>query len=1469
MPNILDNGYTPGQQVANSAQGAGALYGISALNNVSTNNFIDTYSPKLAFSLQAIGDTSNPIVRLRESVGGSEIDFYADASGWLSPQSTGSGFFASIVLSEWCAGKDCLAVKWYNQAKNTDGTRYVNDLMQNTAALQPKIWDATTGFIKASNGFTPCFKQESGKLLTLQTALSSKNFSSKEFSIFLTYDNINVATTPATSVLLGGSSSSGVLRKASGSLLLYPKLGNIEEPNNSYTETGNVHPLLNNFYELHVKNDTSAVSGKKLKTYINNSPFTNIDIFNDSDLTPANTYGIKLLPAGQIGIDGIRINVGQEGIIPYYDSSQTVGGGTNYVGQHLNVSDFHIDANIALQTKTNTSNFGKVGSTVRLVSTVAPSSAVVINGKTYTSVQITGQSLWILTENLDSTIYPNGSAITEVTTDANWTASTSGVRRKYENIFGTYYNTYAINTIIAQGGYSAGGVTWTIPTVLQAVINLQLGVSRFITRGGTSKNLSSRAYMYQLSDAEFAAAGNIGRWSRSEYFIMNYEIGGIYSTDGGSAAFQEFIVFDTSVDNVVRDEIVESRNRSIIKYDYGNQALLNRYPGSMGAYSLRKLNNTTSKALIQIRRDDTGALSNVFYTVLDKLNTDYISSFCAGTTCRISKWYDQSGLGRHLVYDATLVTPAPVIFENGAIVTDGGEVAIKFSNIQGLYTEASYTVPENSTIFTVFRKTSGNNIDENLLSSAAGSIQRVAATNNWIVKGINSDSISLSTGITGATESILYINSNTTGTSNTELMTGVNSDPYGYIGTGAPITQDLPTKLGISADINSLAGFTGFIKEIILYGNNKSADRFEIQNNINNYYNIYNELTRMGTPAEILPELRCAYSLRLVNGNYAGALIKIRRASDSQEVDVFPDLNGEISLNSKVSVNNNVTYPAPNVPNLGQFLNAVGYKTNPQTASITAAVTTWYDQSGNGDNITNSTVSQQPTLFDSTALSNAGDFIRNNTKPGVLFNNVNLQKLYSAANVTKHMISSGTDSSTTFAGGTSIVFSTLSGSTSSRPIFVYGDGGTSLSNIDFRILSANTGITNTYINTVNSPISTAASITEAVQYINIFNKELTRLHYTIDGYVNTQNTFSGTAKRNLAKIQIGAYINNTTANTHWNGILQEVLHFKNSMLGYNQDIYRNIYNYYKPTTSQYFNVSNILDSTTYPATSNAYVAYSLRSVTGNLNLLSSNRLIRVRRASDNIEVDVFANKFGYLWYDSKVTNVVESTATAGEKGNISGKTFGDFASGATCTIVTWYDQSGNGRDLTQTTSSLQPTIYNSDSGIVLDGIRPAIKFNGTNNRLQSVSGLSLTGTITGSFTYSSAQTSAAYLLSGAGTNHIKFGRLLNGTANTDTIGAQSFLATSAIGANIAASSRTAIALYTTTAKIRAISSSETSGTIGTIGTTTQLYIGTSNSFDSHWNGKVQEIILWNVDEYAGWSQHILQNANYYHRNYRS
>ena len=140
-------------------------------------------------------------------------------------------------------------------------------------------------------------------------------------------------------------------------------------------------------------------------------------------------------------------------------------------------------------------------------------------------------------------------------------------------------------------------------------------------------------------------------------------------------------------------------------------------------------------------------------------------------------------------------------------------------------------------------------------------------------------------------------------------MTGVNSDPYGYIAAGAPITQDLPTKLGISADINSLAGFTGFIKEIILYGNNKSTDRFEIQNNINNYYNIYNELTRMGTPAEILPELRCAYSLRLVNGNYTGALIKIRRASDSQEVDVFPDLNGEISLNSKVSVRRIISCP--------------------------------------------------------------------------------------------------------------------------------------------------------------------------------------------------------------------------------------------------------------------------------------------------------------------------------------------------------------------------------------------------------------------------------------------------------------------------------------------------------------------------------------------------------------------------------
>ena len=99
--------------------------------------------------------------------------------------------------------------------------------------------------------------------------------------------------------------------------------------------------------------------------------------------------------------------------------------------------------------------------------------------------------------------------------------------------------------------------------------------------------------------------------------------------------------------------------------------------------------------------------------------------------------------------------------------------------------------------------------------------------------------------------------------------------------------------------------------------------------------------------------------------------------------------------------------------------------------------------------------------------------------------------------------------------------------------------------------------------------------------------------------------------------------------------------------------------------------------------SGAAAAYSLRK----LNTSYTGYAIRVRRSSDNTEQNIGFNADGTL-------NTLALLAFVG-----SGNGF----------VTTWYDQSGNGRDITQTTASNQPKIVNAGSIYRLNGL-PSVYF---------------------------------------------------------------------------------------------------------------------------------------------------------------
>jgi hypothetical protein len=105
--------------------------------------------------------------------------------------------------------------------------------------------------------------------------------------------------------------------------------------------------------------------------------------------------------------------------------------------------------------------------------------------------------------------------------------------------------------------------------------------------------------------------------------------------------------------------------------------------------------------------------------------------------------------------------------------------------------------------------------------------------------------------------------------------------------------------------------------------------------------------------------------------------------------------------------------------------------------------------------------------------------------------------------------------------------------------------------------------------------------------------------------------------------------------------------------------------------------------------SGASVAYSLRL----LSALYVGNSIRVRRSSDNAEQDIGFNG----------ANLDTAALTS-------------FCGSGNGFVTTWYDQSGNSRNATQTTAAIQPQIVSSGN-VILANTKPTLDFLGGLNGL--------------------------------------------------------------------------------------------------------------------------------------------------------
>ena len=109
----------------------------------------------------------------------------------------------------------------------------------------------------------------------------------------------------------------------------------------------------------------------------------------------------------------------------------------------------------------------------------------------------------------------------------------------------------------------------------------------------------------------------------------------------------------------------------------------------------------------------------------------------------------------------------------------------------------------------------------------------------------------------------------------------------------------------------------------------------------------------------------------------------------------------------------------------------------------------------------------------------------------------------------------------------------------------------------------------------------------------------------------------------------------------------------------------------------------------------------------------------IRRSSDGVEVNVHFDSDNKVSNSSLVTNVAEFTSPFTQV-TTDATTLGDFINGTDAFVVIWKDQAGL-NDASQITAANQPQIASSGA-LLADGI----DFDGTNDRLVSSSGISVT-----------------------------------------------------------------------------------------------------------------------------------------------
>jgi hypothetical protein len=250
-------------------------------------------------------------------------------------------------------------------------------------------------------------------------------------------------------------------------------------------------------------------------------------------------------------------------------------------------------------------------------------------------------------------------------------------------------------------------------------------------------------------------------------------------------------------------------------------------PGAAVALSAaRLLRSDYTGDAVRVRRASDSAEQDIGFDGAGLLDTSALATFCAGTDGFVKTWYDQSGNGNDLTQGATANQPKVYDSVTGVVLGPNSKPSVEGDGNSYFRINTNFGA-QPFTHFAALTRGGTNCVLVDGVSAQRNQIKIAATGNSELYAGsvrafpALSEGDHLVTAVFNGASSFAYDN-------------GVK-----VLGPTNAGSQGLTLGLTLMAEISFALRFVGYLPEYILYPSDQSANRADIEANINDFYSIY------------------------------------------------------------------------------------------------------------------------------------------------------------------------------------------------------------------------------------------------------------------------------------------------------------------------------------------------------------------------------------------------------------------------------------------------------------------------------------------------------------------------------------------------------------------------------------------------------------------------------------------------------